>query len=255
MRFRKSQIKLNILLPRASFSPKQRIVGSFMFLSAFIPAVEAYSAENKLESLSDNTAYAELLADDDTHPLKMDPNKVQQENSPHARAEVKKNADWDPKYIESREDERLCQGTNMVWVGRSHKGDENSWTWHMCGQVIQFGKVAKVLNHEWSDSQSETDSKFMCPANEVITGRRRIANKEWEGSPSADENGHTEYRCSQIIDEFGYPMQIVPHANWTFPIKEHEGHDVICKPNSVMVGRNHKGNHNGETEYRCADVY
>ncbi|MBB5781789.1 hypothetical protein [Nonomuraea jabiensis] len=140
----------------------------------------------------------------------------------------------------------------------------------------------------------ESDSDFICPANEVLTGRAHYG----------DENGYTTYWCSRIfindvqvsvvrIDIFGAHLQepsfYTTPENYGLRGRRHDGdehgwteyypaalfwqgkvvklvdrrwsgqmkendHSSRAWPNEIMTGRWHAGDENGDTTYQYARV-
>ncbi|MBE3013824.1 hypothetical protein IL992_32265 [Microbispora sp. NEAU-D428] len=86
----------------------------------------------------------------------------------------------------------------------------------------------------YSASMREKDSKFFCPAGEVITGRAH----------DGDENGWTTYWCGRIyINGVQVSVSASPYAD---PRKEPYSWFEAPESNG-MVGRRHDGDENGVT--------
>ncbi|MFI5868220.1 hypothetical protein [Streptomyces sp. NPDC051546] len=81
---------------------------------------------------------------------------------------------------------------NQVLIGRQHQGDENGNTRYLTGQLWVEVDGAKhqvtVINANWADGQRESNSSYLVPANQVLTGRRHIG----------DENGTTTYQHADL---------------------------------------------------------
>ncbi len=73
-----------------------------------------------------------------------------------------------------------------VMIGRQHHGDENGDTKYLCS-VLQSSSIY-VQSPEWSSGLKESNSQYVCPTGQVMTGR----------SHDGDENGSTKYRCSVL---------------------------------------------------------
>ena len=93
----------------------------------------------------------------------------------------------------------------------------------------------------WSSSQKESDSSYVCSSNQVMIGRRH----------SGDENGQTRYMCGNVLND-GYKFQVTS-STWSEWMKESDS-TKVCSTNKVMTGREHKGDENGNTRYRCSLV-
>ncbi|WAB99509.1 hypothetical protein OSW16_07655 [Pseudomonas putida] len=85
----------------------------------------------------------------------------------------------------------------------------------------------------------EKDSKFNCPPQWVITGRRHYN----------DENGQTIYTCARLKQGDSYVVLSEQSQSRSFI--EKGGHYFTCPPNQVMTGRDHYSDENGDTVYRC----
>ncbi|MFJ4478778.1 hypothetical protein [Streptomyces xanthochromogenes] len=84
---------------------------------------------------------------------------------------------------------RYVAPAGRVLVGRSHSGDENGTTRYYHAQVLdKSGTPLTVVHGTWSNSQKESDSSFVAPADQVLVGRRHIG----------DENGTTEYLTATL---------------------------------------------------------
>ena len=136
---------------------------------------------------------------------------------------------------------------DTVMTFRAHSGDENDPTTYGCKsgtvEVLDFKTVAG----DWSEWKQESgknsggESSFTCPAAQVIVGR------EHEG----DENGNTRYLCARVLvrGSIGaWGMQA-----WSDWVKESSS-SFECPQNEVMIGREHKGDENGNTRYSCASI-
>lgn len=75
-----------------------------------------------------------------------------------------------------------------------------------------------------------------------------------------DENGQTQYEYAtlKIVDENNNPVQgniVVTDIQWSSAIKESSGSGFWAPENRVIVGRYHKGDENGVTEYATAVIF
>lgn len=138
-----------------------------------------------------------------------------------------------------------------VMTGRAHQGDENGNTMYWCNQASLPGGPALFNNGPWSDWIQESGkstggmSSFACPASQVMIGRQH----------QGDENGNTRYQCASLVMQ-GSIAQFTP-LDWGPWLQESGkrtgGESVyVCAPDTYMIGRQHKGDENGDTRYQCA---
>lgn len=105
----------------------------------------------------------------------------------------------------------------------------------------------------WAASQKENESRFSCSGNAIMTGRLHYG----------DENKTTSIECA-TASQAGTAV-IVRNKVWSEPLKEsgvykddvdgkryHIGKYYVCPPNTIMTGRQHKGDENADTWYECA---
>ena len=153
--------------------------------------------------------------------------------------------DWSAAKKENRTNDNAdgpitCE-SNKVMIGRQHDGDENGNTQHKCASVKQTDTALTVGPKSTHDiSKESTLYKFECPDNKVLVGRGH----------QGDENGSTKYYCAQVIDAWDKPLQ-VGHRVWSGPIKESYS-NYTCLAETVMTGRGHTGDENGNSWYQCA---
>ncbi|UTL82539.1 hypothetical protein [Pseudomonas putida] len=86
----------------------------------------------------------------------------------------------------------------------------------------------------------EKNSKFDCPEDTVIVKRKH----------AGDEREQTNYWCSRLKQKNTLVTLSDPSTSVLF--SESGGHYFTCPPNQVMTGRDHRGDENGDTRYRCA---
>ena len=134
--------------------------------------------------------------------------------------------------------------SGYVIVGRKHSGDENGDTNYRCGKVDQFGVLGPLVDSEQHSNNPEDGVYFICPENKMLTGRIH------EG----DENDPEHFTCSSLKDSWGNIMQVVPQPNWSENFDE-DSHDFTCDENTVMIGKYHKGDENGDTSYLCGTLW
>ncbi|WP_211230853.1 hypothetical protein [Pseudomonas parafulva] len=159
----------------------------------------------------------------------------------------------------------------QVMTGRRHKGDENGNTAYQCATLKQEGNTLEIKDSRWLDPlcesgdekqckttasggspvvqaeqpptvQAATGIWFNCPSNEVLDGRQHYS----------DENGETKYRCGKVFSGTRQ-LQVMPATTWQASQKESSS-EFTCAPDSVMVGRWHEGDENGNTRVRCATL-
>lgn len=101
-----------------------------------------------------------------------------------------KNKQWSSSIKESDGTADRCP-QEKVMIGRKHTGDENGTTSYECGTPInKNGEILSIIIGNWSDAVKESSSKFECPDNSVMIGRRH----------AGDENGRTEYLCGKLAN-------------------------------------------------------
>lgn len=137
---------------------------------------------------------------------------------------------------------------NTVMTGRYHKGDENGQTQYEYSTLKAVDSKGNTVNVtievtqvHWHDEIKESGSVlFQAAPNHVIVGR-------WH---EGDENGKTRYATAvvmvngMIAETFDEKM--------SNPIKESSGIWFVTDAESVIVGRMHEGDENGQTSYMSA---
>ncbi|MGI8312867.1 hypothetical protein [Saccharopolyspora hattusasensis] len=134
----------------------------------------------------------------------------------------------------------LCP-TNQVLLGRAHYGDENGNTTYYCGLILIDGQQVQVSAPHWSDSQRESNSFFTASPGEVLVGRQH----------SGDENGQTRYATASM-SAWGQPVELTSYR-WSAGQKESNSYSKAGEY-EVMVGRQHSGDENGQTQYQYARI-
>jgi hypothetical protein len=136
---------------------------------------------------------------------------------------------------------------NAFIVARAHNGDENGDTRYKCGTAKQNGQTVTAKDAAWSANIKESDdTAYNCASKtpkQAMTGRQH----------AGDENGNTKYQCSTPIDAWNQPMNIIT-GQWSPPQKE-AGDAYECANNTVMIGRKHTGDENGNTSYLCGQLW
>ncbi|WP_217370373.1 hypothetical protein [Nonomuraea antri] len=134
----------------------------------------------------------------------------------------------------------LCP-TNQVLLGRSHSGDENGNTTYYCGLILIDGQQVRVGAPSWSSSQRESNSFFAAPGDHVLVGR----------SHSGDENGSTRY-ATATMSAWGRTVELTSYR-WSPSQRESSSYSK-AGDYEVMVGRQHVGDENGQTQYQYARI-
>ncbi len=160
-----------------------------------------------------------------------------------ARAPVElKHGTWSNGVKES--DHRFTCPDDEVLVGRAHDGDENGKTFYKCATATQNGAPIKFIDTTSYGPYKESEKDghlYTCPKNTAMVGR----------SHYSDENGNTWYRCAQPISTYWNddPMQVTL-GHWSESMKE-RGSSYTCELPMVLMGRHHRGDENGTTQYQC----
>jgi len=130
---------------------------------------------------------------------------------------------------------------NTVMIGRIHHGDENAATQYVYGLLTLNDVVCTVFNVKESEWIKESQSVFICPENTVIIGREH----------TGDENGNTRYKYANV--RLRIFTLVRANEQWSDWVKESDS-DYISPPNTVMIGREHRGDENAKTRYRYANI-
>ncbi len=145
---------------------------------------------------------------------------------------------------------------NTVMVGRWHKGDENGETQYKFSNLVigdnisyyETGNVEESNKIQESGKDSGGTSFFICPDNTVMVDR-------WH---EGDENGETQYKYVGLY--FNDELIITQNHKWSDWIQESgkngNGYSEFnCPSDTVITGREHKGDENGDTRYRYSEIY
>ena len=133
---------------------------------------------------------------------------------------------------------------NTVLTGAMHEGDENGDSFYQYSALNFNGAQITTDEAQWSGWIKESSGdEFECPKNAVLTGREH----------KGDENGDTRYRYSYLL--LGEQQLLVTNQRWSAEIKQPSGGWFRCPGNTVMTGRKHKGDENGDTTYQYAQVF
>ena len=143
---------------------------------------------------------------------------------------------------------------NTVLTGREHKGDENGNTRYRFSEIYSATPEGELplctIDPVWTDPINESSGQWSdAPENKVMTGRKH----------HGDENGNTEYVYSFVYYKPGSAVATRDHkwSDWMQESgKNSGGHsEFICPDNTILTGREHKGDENGNTRYRYSEVY
>lgn len=143
--------------------------------------------------------------------------------------------------------------TNKVMVGRQHEGDENGNTRYLCATIVPsqspviLGSSQQFGPYQESGKKTGGESSFTCPANSVMDGR-------WH---EGDENGNTYYDCrSGTVQKVPFTTTAATWGPWIQESGKNSGgqSSYVCPSPQFMVGRAHKGDENGNTQYACSYV-
>lgn len=150
-----------------------------------------------------------------------------------------------------------CPATEVL-IARQHQGDENGNTQYQCGTVYDGSDVTVTPQLDlaswgpWieeSGKDSGGESRYECPTYQVLIGREH----------SGDENGNTRYECAPYATADGAFYGTTPQtwSQWLQESGKNSGgiSSFSCPSNQVMIGRAHRGDENGDTQYLCAIPY
>ncbi|WP_420125976.1 hypothetical protein [Longimicrobium sp.] len=143
-----------------------------------------------------------------------------------------------------------------VIVGRWHSGDENGYTRYWYARLLSAALIPYYNDEEVETSpgiqesgkSSGGQSSFICPDNYVIVGR----------SHDGDENGLTYYKYVAL--RYNDDVLMTSDPVWSDWMQESgtssSGYsEFVCPPGTVMTGREHKGDENGDTRYRYSRLW
>lgn len=133
-----------------------------------------------------------------------------------------------------------CPG-DRVMVGRKHRGDENGQTNYACSAIWWDLESAPLSPKGMAGPYRESASRFECADGELMTSRKH----------QGDENGSTWYQCSDVT--IGGQRATTMTSTWTTGVRESTA-DVSCPEHTFITGREHSGDENGTTTYRCSQL-
>jgi hypothetical protein len=148
---------------------------------------------------------------------------------------------YDFNYRESEGRWYTCPPNELI-SSREHNGDENGFTLYWSVRLaLPWQKVQLVAGSEQEFGPiKESEGKwFECPKDMLMIGRRH----------KGDENGSTYYTCAKFIHADA-PVRLADKIYGSEKIKESAGTAFRALWGNVMAGRWHKGDENGETQYK-----
>ena len=130
--------------------------------------------------------------------------------------------------------------------------DENGDSTVYCRSVVRGDVTYGVGAGTWSEKVTENaGTKFLCPANTLMTGRRDDCGNKSSGR-KCDESGTTQYFCAGLTRN---NIAVAIDANsgaWTQAIVESTS-EFVCPDGRQLNGRQHSGDENGPTRYHCLE--
>ena len=151
----------------------------------------------------------------------------------------------------------LCP-SNTVMTGRYHKGDENGQTQYEYATLkavdVNGNLVSGTITVEdvkWDSSIKESSGNgYDAPANRVIVGRQH----------KGDENGQTYYTSAKVTINYSSTEPapegtiIVPNVRTESANMKESGSSFMCPSGTIMTGRAHTGDENGNTQYEYSTL-
>ncbi|MFJ4375659.1 hypothetical protein ACIP1T_24005 [Pseudomonas japonica] len=98
-----------------------------------------------------------------------------------------------------------------------------------------------LVRGEWENVKNESETDFKCQSHQVLSARAHYG----------DENKDTDYRCVTPMQD-GKALQVGTPRKSTGQTENDSR--IICPINTVMTGREHKGDENKATHHWCAPV-
>lgn len=148
---------------------------------------------------------------------------------------------------------------SRLWNGDDHDpcailanciNDNGLKKWNQGACSGQASGTLSLLDPEgWLPQQKESSSKFVCPSGTVMTGRWHDCKNKGE---KCDENGNSTVYCRNI--EANGVFFATGAGSWSGDVKESAGTSYLCPVNTVMTGRQHQGDENGNTKYLCSPL-
>jgi len=154
---------------------------------------------------------------------------------------------------------RFNNYVSRLWNGDGHDpcailanciNDNGLKKWNQGACSGQSSGTVQFLDpNGWTPEQRESSSNFVCPAPKVMTGRWHDCKNKGD---RCDENGNSKVYCSTI--QANGILFAVGTGTWSGAIKESAGTSYLCPVNTVMTGRQHQGDENGNTKYLCSPL-
>lgn len=148
---------------------------------------------------------------------------------------------WSPPIKESSGIVYECPG-GTVMTGMKHSGDENGDTEYLCCALTP--QPVQKTSCAWSNPIKEANSIYYCPGWKAMTGR-----VHW-----GDENGDTKYECCDLANPVGSMWPDDTTCSWSPPQKQPSS-NLECNGGTVMRGRSHQGDENGDTQIYCCSFF
>lgn len=104
-------------------------------------------------------------------------------------------------------------------------------------------KTTATLNNSFIYENNNPDGEFTCGTDQIIIYR---AHRGDETKP------RTDYICATF--KHGSTELNVKNDAWTDWFPENKGEWFTCPQDTVMTGREHKGDETGDTRYRCGQL-
>lgn len=166
---------------------------------------------------------------------------------PRQQAVVIPDGKWADQQVENNHDFKCgapnSYSTGYVLIGRRHYGDEREVTAYLCAHVDQNGVLGPPVDEIADQNPPSEGNYFTCPINKVMTGREH----------KGDENYPEWLKCATLKDGWGNDMKVTP-GKWSDTYQEHN-HEFKCPSGSVMIGKYHKDDEEGPTQYRCGQLW
>jgi hypothetical protein len=143
-------------------------------------------------------------------------------------------------YVESAGTWYRCPPDQLL-SSREHRGDENGTTLYWSVSMVlpwQLIQLEAGTEMELGPFKEAAGEWFDCPEDMLMIGRRH----------HGDENGNTYYTCAKFVYT-GVPV-LLSEPSRSKKIKESAGLEYETPNGTVLAGRWHKGDENGETEYK-----
>ena len=173
------------------------------------------------------------------------------EGGVQVHGEVKvENVQWSSSFKESSGAGFDAPGNRFI-VGRQHEGDEGGYTKYATAIIKFNGNEVTAINRIATGNVKESKANWVvADDNRFMTGRHH----------AGDENGNTYYYFSEARcifkpgDHAPSGTMIIPGEKHASPSMKESVSSFLCPSNTVMTGRLHCGDENGETIYEYAEL-